>query len=82
MLSAELDAHLDNEKYEKSKAGNCRNGTSTKTIKTSFGEDQIQVPRDRQGSFETALVFKRHNIIEDLEKSSFFSTPKEWAWAI
>lgn len=68
MLSAELDAHLDNEKYQKSKAGNYRNGTSTKTIKTSFGEDQIQVPRDRQGSFEPALVPKRHNIIEGLEK--------------
>jgi transposase-like protein len=67
MLEAELDGHLDNEKNEKSKAGNYRNGHGTKKIKTSFGEDEIQVPRDREGSFEPVLVPKRHNIIEGLE---------------
>ena len=67
MLEAELDGHLENEKNEKSKAGNYRNGHGTKKIKTSFGEDEIQVPRDREGSFEPILVPKRHNIIEGLE---------------
>jgi len=67
MLEAELDGHLDNEKNEKSKGGNYRNGHGTKKIKTSFGEDEIQVPRDKEGSFEPVLVPKRHNIIEGLE---------------
>lgn len=47
---------------------NYRNGHSKKTIKTSFGEDKIQVPRDRDGNFAPMLVPKRHNIIEGLEK--------------
>lgn len=67
MLEAELDGHLDNEKNKKSKEGNYRNGHGTKKIKTSFGEDEIQVPRDREGSFEPVLVPKRYNIIEGLE---------------
>lgn len=67
MLNAELDAHLDNEKHQKTSNGNYRNGIGIKKIKTSFGEDQIKVPRDRDGSFEPALVPKRHNIIEGLE---------------
>ncbi|MBW7960712.1 IS256 family transposase, partial [Patescibacteria group bacterium] len=67
MLEAELDAHLDNEKHDKSLNGNYRNGHTEKKIKTSFGEDLIKVPRDRESSFEPALVPKRHNIIEGLE---------------
>lgn len=67
MLNAELDAHLDNEKHEKTKNGNYRNGYGTKKIKSSFGEDEIKVPRDREGSFEPVLVPKRHNIIDGLE---------------
>ena len=67
MLEAELDAHLDNEKHEKTKEGNYRNGYGAKKIKSSFGETEIKVPRDRSGSFEPALVPKRHNIIDGLE---------------
>ncbi len=67
MLEAQLNAHLDNENHEKTKNGNYRNGHGTKTIKSSFGESEIKVPRDRSGSFEPALVPKRHNIIEGLE---------------
>jgi len=67
MLEAELDAHLDNEKHEKTKEGNYRNVLGSKKIKSSFGEADIKVPRDREGSFEPALVPKRHNIIEGLE---------------
>jgi putative transposase len=67
MLEAELDSHLDTEKHQKTTDGNYRNGHSTKKIKTSFGEDTIKVPRDREGSFEPALVPKRHNIIDGLE---------------
>ena len=61
MLEAELDAHLENVKHEPTTTGNYRNGHSKKTIKSSFGEAEITVPRDRQGSFEPVLVPKRHN---------------------
>ncbi len=67
MLEAELDALLDNEKHEKTKEGNYRNGHGIKKIKSSFGETEIKVPRDRASSFEPALVPKRHNLIEGLE---------------
>lgn len=67
MLEGELDSHLENEKHEKTQTGNYRNGHGTKKIKSSYGEDQIRVPRDRDGSFEPILIPKRHNIIEGLE---------------
>ncbi len=67
LLEAELDAHLDNEKHEKGRLGNYRNGHGTKTIKTSYGEDTIKIPRDREGTFDPVLVPKRHNIIDGLE---------------
>ena len=67
MLGAELDSHLDNTKHEKTTNGNYRNGHGTKKIKSSFGESDIKVARDREDSFEPALVLKRHNIIDGLE---------------
>lgn len=67
MLEAELDAHLDNEKHARSTSGNYRNGHVSKKIKSSFGETEIKVPRDRDSSFEPALVPKRQNIVEGLE---------------
>lgn len=67
MLEAELDAHLDNQKHERTKEGNYRNGHGIKKIKSSFGESEIKVPRDRDGSFEPALVPKKQNIIDGLE---------------
>ncbi|SMP21961.1 Transposase, Mutator family [Chryseobacterium profundimaris] len=76
MLEAELDAHLDNEKHAKTKEGNYRNGHGTKKIKSSFGESEIKVPRDRASSFEPVLVPKRHNIIEGWRILLSPSTPK------
>lgn len=67
MLEAELDAHLDTEKHQRTKDGNYRNGHISKKIKTSYGEEEIKVPRDREGSFEPKLVPKRKNIIDGLE---------------
>jgi transposase-like protein len=67
MLEAELDAHLDNEKHEKSINGNYRNGYGTKKIKTTFGEQEIKVPRDRDASFNPVLVPKRGTMVEGIE---------------
>ena len=60
-LSAEMTEHLGYEKHEPAGrgSGNSRNGTSDKTLKTESGEMPIEVPRDRNGSFEPQLV-KKH----------------------
>jgi putative transposase len=59
-LSAELDYHLTEEKAEAdaSSPKNRRNGASKKTIKGEFGEAEIGIPRDRNGSFEPQLIEK------------------------
>ena len=59
-LQAEMAAHLGHDKHEPvaNAAGNTRNGTSRKTLKGEFGELPIEIPRDRQGSFEPQLVPK------------------------
>ena len=56
ILNAELDHHL--ETPEEEEAGNHRNGTSSKTVLTESGAMDISIPRDRQGSFEPALIAK------------------------
>jgi putative transposase len=67
MLEGELDAHLGYEKHEKTTTPNARNGFSKKKIKTSFGESEIQVPRDRDASFNPIIVPKRQNMLDGLE---------------
>lgn len=67
MLEGELDAHLGYEKHNKTSASNSRNGYSEKKIKTSYGESEIQVPRDREASFNPILVPKRQNMLDGLE---------------
>lgn len=59
-LSAELSHHLRSGKAEPdaSSAKNRRNGVSKKTIKGEFGEAEIAIPRDRNGSFEPHLIEK------------------------
>lgn len=47
ILEGELDAHLDYEKHKKSKGTNLRNGYTKKKLKTTLGETEIHVPRDR-----------------------------------
>ena len=59
-LDAEMTEHLGHEKHEPvaNAAGNTRNGRSRKTLKGEFGELPIEIPRDRDGTFEPKLVPK------------------------
>lgn len=59
-LDAEMAAHLGHSKHEPvlNPSGNTRNGKSRKTLKGEFGELPIEVPRDRQGTFEPQLIPK------------------------
>ena len=70
-LEGELDDKLGYTKYDyRNKEGeNSRNGYSKKTLKTSFGETEIKVPRDRDGEFEPQLVKKNQTtLIGDIEE--------------
>ena len=67
MLEGELDAHLGYDKHEKSSTSNARNGYGTKRIKTGFGESEIQVPRDRDASFNPMIIPKRQSMVDGLE---------------
>lgn len=67
MLEGELDDHLGYEKHNKSENSNNRNGYTQKKVKTSMGETQINVPRDRDSSFNPMLVPKRGNMVDGLE---------------
>lgn len=69
MLQGEMDNHLGYEKHaaESSQFPNSRNGKTKKTIKTTRGEHQIEVPRDREGSFEPQLIPKRKRVMEEIE---------------
>ena len=67
MLEGELDSHLGYDKHEKSSKSNARNGYTKKQIKTSFGESSINVPRDRDSSFNPVIVPKRQNMVDGIE---------------
>ena len=60
ILNAEMDQHLAAERAEadESEARNHRNGHSRKTVLTGSGKLDLQVPRDRQASFEPQLIAK------------------------
>jgi len=60
-LQGEMTAHLGYEPHapEGHGSGNSRNGKGTKTVQTDTGQFEIEVPRDREGSFEPQLVKKR-----------------------
>src|ERR1700757_2699764 len=59
-LKAELTDHVGYEKHDPAghHSGNSRNGTTTKKLKGEFGEIDLETPRDRNGSFEPAIVSK------------------------
>ena len=59
-LQAEMSDHLGHDKNESiiNTTGNARNGKSHKTLKGEFGELPIEIPRDREGSFEPQLIPK------------------------
>ena len=59
-LQAEMTEHLGHDKHETviNATGNTRNGKSRKTLKGEFGELPIEIPRDREGSFEPLIISK------------------------
>ena len=69
MLQGEMNSHLgysNNERGEKESA-NRRNGYSKKTLKTTVGDVPIEVPRDRDGTFEPTVVPKRKRDVSAIQ---------------
>ena len=66
MLEAELSAELGYDRYNSSgrNSGNNRNGHYKRKMRTSGGDTEIKVPRDRNGEFQSALLQKNSNEIE------------------
>lgn len=70
-LEAELDDQLDYSRYDyKNKdTDNSRNGYSRKTLRTSFGDVEVSVPRDRKSEFEPKVLRKNQtSISQDIEE--------------
>lgn len=70
LLEAEMEEHLGREKYERSDNSdtNYRNGYSSKTISSSFGDIGLDVPRDRKSEFEPKVVKKYETVCNELDK--------------
>jgi putative transposase len=68
-LEAELSEHLGYDKHDPAgrNRANSRNGTPTKTVLTEIGPVEVEVPRDREGSFEPVIVRKRQRRLEGID---------------
>jgi transposase-like protein len=71
MLKAEMDEHLGYQKHQsKDKAGdNSRNGYSNKSLKTNIGNIPLEVPRDRESSFDPVIVPKHQRMSARIEQA-------------
>ncbi len=67
-LEGEITDHLGHEKHERAESGNVRNGTRAKTVITDVGPVEIEVPRDRAGSFEPQIVKKRQRRLNGVDE--------------
>ena len=67
MLEAEMSQHLGYEPYERSESTNARNGRKIKTIHSKYGETEIEVPQDREGTFQPQIIKKRQKDISAIE---------------
>ena len=73
ILEAEMEEHLGRNKYERHEDTsaiyrNYRNGYSTKNLRSSFGDVDLDVPRDRKGEFEPKIVKKYETVCNELDK--------------
>ena len=67
MLETEMDNHLGYDRYERSGEPNYRNETKPKTVRSKYGEFEVDVPQDRQSSFEPQVLPKRQKDISSID---------------
>ena len=67
MMEAEMDDHLGYDKYERSEEPNYRNGKKTKRVRSKYGEFEVDVPQDRESSFDPKVLPKRQKDISAID---------------
>lgn len=67
MLETEMDNHLGYDRYERSEESNYRNGTKSKRVRSKYGEFEVDVPQDRNSSFEPKVLPKRQKDISAID---------------
>src|SRR5215831_16692579 len=69
-LEAEMSEHLGYDKHDPMgrNGANSRNGTRAKTVLTEIGPVEIEVPRDREGSFDPQIVRKRQRRLDGIDE--------------
>jgi transposase-like protein len=75
-LEAEMTEHLGHEHGEIPLGSNMRNGMRTKTVLTEIGPVEIEVPRDRDGSFEPVIVPKRKRRLDGIDEIVLWLTAR------
>lgn len=73
ILEVEMGEHLGRDKYDRQTDidqddRNYRNGYSKKTLRSSFGDVDLDVPRDRKAEFEPQIVKKYETVCNELDK--------------
>ena len=77
MMESEMDEHLGYEKSQRSDNPNSRNGHKSKQANSSYGSMEIQVPQDRDASFEPQIVKNLRRISRRSTRRSLRCTPRE-----
>ena len=70
-LEAEMAHHLGYDKHDPAGrgSGNSRNGTTTKTVSSEIGQFEIDIPRDRAGTFEPQIVRKHQRRLSGFDEA-------------
>lgn len=68
MMEAEMDDHLGYEKSQRADSDDYRNGYKSKKIQSSYGSMTIDVPQDRNSTFEPQVVKKRQKNISEIDQ--------------
>ena len=73
ILEGEMEEHLGRDKYERQhdieqSEKNYRNGYSSKNLRSSFGDVDLDVPRDRKAEFEPQIIKKYETVCNELDK--------------
>lgn len=73
ILEAEMDEHLGRDKYQRQSdiepgERNYRNGYSQKNLRSSFGDVDLDIPRDRKSEFEPQIIKKYETVCNELDK--------------
>ncbi|MED4330747.1 transposase, partial [Schinkia azotoformans] len=70
VLQCEIEEQLGYEKHQRrsDEPSNYRNGSTKRKLKTQFGEVEVNVPRDRKGSYEPQILNKYQRNVDGLEE--------------